>query len=208
MYMKSNDTKGDKPVKGRPRDFDPEIALEKAMNAFWNFGYETTSLSVLTKAMKLSAPSIYSAFGNKEQLFDKAVDLYISKFGVDIGMILNQAPTAREGVENCLKLLAQQYTEGESKGCMIISCATNCSQNSKKIQDVLRQRRKSSEHLIQRRIESGLENGELPAGTGSAELAKYYASVIQGMSLQAQDGSTRPELLSVAENAMRAWPSH
>lgn len=208
INMRTDTITRDKSARGRPKDFDPELVLEKAMYAFWEYGFETTPMSVLTIAMGLSAPSIYATFGNKEQLFDKAVCLYASKFAVDIGAALNQETTAKAGVERCLRLLAKRFTEGQVKGCLIISGAVNCSLQGKSSQDILKQKRILSEAILTQRIEAGIKNGEVPASTKPNELAKFFASVIQGMSLQAQDGSSYSDLLAVVDNAMKAWPLH
>src|SRR5262245_59406118 len=63
--------------RGRPREFDTDQALDRALEVFWRKGYEGASISELTEAMGINRPSLYAAFGNKEELFRKALDRYV-----------------------------------------------------------------------------------------------------------------------------------
>src|ERR1700674_1455924 len=85
-------------LRGRPRAFDPDAALERAMHVFWAKGYEGASLSDLTRAMRINRPSLYAAFGNKEQLFRKVLDRYMDGPAAYFGKAL-AAPKARDVVE-------------------------------------------------------------------------------------------------------------
>src|SRR6266568_8148145 len=83
---------------GRPRAFDVDLALDRALHVFWDKGYEGTSLSDLTKVMRINRPSLYAAFGNKEQLFRKVLDRYMDGPVAYFGRAL-AAPRARDVVE-------------------------------------------------------------------------------------------------------------
>jgi len=178
----------------RPRSFDRDAALEQAMLAFWEKGYEETSIGDLTAAMGIAAPSLYAAFGDKRALFDEAVELYERHPGA-IFMAGLGAPTARDAVQRILEHAAAEYTAPDQpRGCLIIS------------EPLLDARRAASRAAIRERLLEGLEAGDLPAGTDVDALAAYVSVVIGGMSARARDGATREELSAVAETAMRAWP--
>src|SRR5258707_13699013 len=88
----------DPPQRGRPRAFDPDAALDRAMHVFWAKGYEGASLSDLTRAMRINRPSLYLAFGNKEQLFRTVLDRYMARPVAYFGKALS-SPKARDVVE-------------------------------------------------------------------------------------------------------------
>lgn len=191
------------PVKrGRPRAFDREQALDRAMEVFWKHGYETTSMTQLTTAMGINSPSLYAAFGDKESLFLAAVDRYFNGIG-SRDALLDEAPTARQAVQALLERAAEGLPR-KRVGCMLVTSAMNSS--STKVRKALAVYRATVEACVRRRIERGVEAGELPADTDAAEWAKFYETVLQGMSTQAMDGASSKSLKGVAANAMRLWP--
>ena len=201
-------SKQSKPAAGRPRLFDTATALERAMEVFWLYGYEAASIKLLTEAMQLSAPSVYAAFGNKQQLFTACIDLYNRHFGVRIGAILEDAASAERGIEECLVTLAHTAVSGARRGCMIVTSAVNCSEESQHVKEMLRSLRRASEASLRERIAQDKDAGVLPCHVDAAGLAKFYAAVIQGMAIQAQDGCTTTELLAITKQAMQAWPRY
>src|SRR6478672_4047067 len=111
---------------GRPRAFDPEEALETALRLFWQKGYEGASLSDLTEAMGINRPSLYAAFGNKEELFRKAFDRYAAGPASFWGEAL-KAPTARAVAEQLLRGCVAAQTDPEGpKGCLAVQGALSC----------------------------------------------------------------------------------
>ncbi|MFF9406993.1 TetR/AcrR family transcriptional regulator [Streptomyces anandii] len=190
--------------RGRPRSFDRATALEKAVLAFWEHGYEATSVSDLTRAMGIGAPSLYAAFGDKRALFAEAVLAYDERHRSFAPRALAEEPTARAAVERLLREAAAAYTApGHPHGCLVLHAATNCT--SPEVEELLRERRNADVAALRRRMEEGAAAGELPAGADTGALARYVAAVIQGMSQQARDGASREELEALAEIAMAIW---
>ncbi|WP_030771429.1 TetR/AcrR family transcriptional regulator [Streptomyces sp. NRRL F-2664] len=191
--------------RGRPRSFDRDAALDKAMTAFWERGYEATSISDLTASIGISAPSLYAAFGDKRTLFDEVVVVYGSRYGDFAGVALAEEPTARAAVARVLREAAEVYTDpAHPPGCMVISAAINTT--SEEVAQALRERRNANLELFESRIRADIATGELPADTDARALARYTGAVLQGMSQQSRDGATREELEAVAERALLAWP--
>src|SRR6201993_1326600 len=111
---------------GRPRAFDIDKALDRALQVFWRKGYEGTSLSDLTKAMRINRPSLYAAFGNKEALFKKAIDRYVEGPGAFVRDSLAQ-PTARAVAERLLRGTIELATDSRNpRGCLIVQGALAC----------------------------------------------------------------------------------
>ncbi|MFJ7070022.1 TetR/AcrR family transcriptional regulator [Streptomyces sp. NPDC101115] len=192
--------------RGRPRSFDRPTALEQATMAFWEHGYETTSVSDLTRVMGISAPSLYAAFGDKKTLFEEVVEEYAGSYGAFGGRALAEEATARGAIGRMLREAAGLYTDpAHPRGCLMISAAVNCS--TPEVERLLRDRRNGNIARFEKRIRQDVDSGELPPGTDPAALARFSGAVLQGMSQQARDGATAEELEVLAELAMRAWPA-
>lgn len=191
---------------GRPPSFDRAVALEQAMLLFWRHGYEATSLSDLTRALGVTAPSIYSAFGNKKALFLEAVSLYLSGRSSPTA-IIDAAPSARDAAQVLMEGAAIAYTGEETPpGCMLATSAISVSADAADVQAHLSAIRNGVEAHLKARIQADVANGTLPPHTDAETLAAHTTAIIQGSSTLARDGATRDKLLRVARSAMAAWP--
>jgi AcrR family transcriptional regulator len=191
-------------TKGRPRSFDRDDVLARAMMLFWKHGYDATSVSLLTEAMGIGAPSLYAAFGDKRALFKEALDHYMTNYGTPIRALLGE-PDPRAAVERMLLEAAVAFTSaGHPPGCMIIEAATNCAPESAAVEKRLRTIRAGTVDAIEEKIANGPHG--LPPGATPRTLALFFSATLQGMSAQARDGASRDELEAVARAALRAWP--
>lgn len=205
--MKIDEAKVRKP-RGRPLSFDRDKALESAMHVFWERGYEAASISELTQVMGITAPSLYTAFGDKEKLFLEAIERYLLGPASGFPRALEEESTARTAIQRFLEEASEELTRPcHPKGCMVVMAATNCSAASDHIQAALAKRRAAGDEALRARIEQGIRDGELAPGTDASALAGFYSTVYQGMSMQAKDGASRDSLLATAAAAMRAWPA-
>lgn len=177
----------------RPPKFDRDDALGCAMQVFWEKGFDGTSISDLTAAMGISAPSLYAAFGDKQALFDAAVDLYEQDAVVPPAL---KAATAREVAEQMLSRAVELYTRPtRPRGCLVIAEPT------------LEKRRRSGKDAIVRRLQRAKRAGDLAADSDPRALADYLDLVLRGMSSKARDGATRAQLRAAADVALAAWPA-
>lgn len=191
---------------GRPRAFDVDTALEKAMRVFWQRGYEGTSLTALTDAMDINRPSLYAAFGNKEALFRKALERYQGQRR-DFGEAALAEPVARVAIEKLLLGTAEIQTDpGAPQGCLVIQGALVGSEEAEPIRKELIARRAANQAAIRERLERAKAEGDLPAKAKPAALALYFMTVINGMAVQAASGATREELQELVTTAMGSWP--
>ncbi len=196
-----------RPTLGRPREFDADEALDKALMAFWRRGFEGTSLSDLTHAMGISRPSLYAAFGNKETLYRRALDRYTEKGPWAIQRIALAAPTARAVVEALLRNAATSLTDpNHPAGCMAVNGVLSCGEASDAIREELCARHSAGERELLERFERAKAAGDLRAEADPAALARYVSTLLQGMAVQASGGATRDELLGVADMALKSWP--
>jgi len=191
---------------GRPRGFDAEKALERAMRVFWRNGYEGTSLPDLTRAMGINRPSLYAAFGNKQALFEKAFERYASGPAAYAARAL-EAPTAREVAERTMSGAIDVLTDPKNpRGCLAVQGALSCGDTAAVIREHLAARRAETVASLRRRFRRAVREGDLPRDVDPAALARFVATVVHGMAVQAAGGASRRELRSVADTALRAWP--
>jgi AcrR family transcriptional regulator len=153
--------------------------------------------------MGINPPSLYAAFGDKETLYLEALEYYVNGAACRKAL-LDSAPSAREAVEALLTRSATTLPELGMGGCMLVTSAVNAS--SPKVRKAMTACRASVEAGLRRRIERGIREGELPLGTDAAGLAKFYETIIQGMSTQIPDGASSKVLRGIVATAMRAWP--
>jgi TetR/AcrR family transcriptional regulator, copper-responsive repressor len=190
--------------RGRPRGFDRDVALARAMQVFWEKGYESASMHDLLSAMEISSPSLYAAFGDKEGLFLEAVQRYHANVRGECGG--SEAATAREAIEALLTELATLFTDrSHPPGCLAVMALVTAPP-TERCQRLISEQRAEGKARIRSRMERGIKEGDLPRGTDAAMLAEFYAAVIGGMALQAREGASRKTLLAMVQTAMRAWP--
>lgn len=176
------------------------------MLVFWAKGYEGASLNDLTAAMGIGCPSLYAAFGSKEDLFLEAIAHYNSIIGTEIWEALEKAPTARAAMQDFLNATAEAYSRTDSpQGCLIALGALHQDSSSGRICTELRRRRAESIDALRRRLQRGVAEGDLPAGFDCDAVAQFYATTHHGMSIIARDGASREALTAVANGAMAAF---
>jgi AcrR family transcriptional regulator len=191
---------------GRPRAFDIDQALDRALEVFWCKGYEGATLCDLTAAMGINPPSLYAAFGNKEGLFRKALDRYWSLRTAFWEEAL-AAPTARQVAERLLRGTARFLSDPcHPKGCLAVHGALACGEESDCIREELEKRRDTNQAAIRERLKRAKRDGDLPTDADAAVLARFLATMIEGMAVQAASGASRKDLDRVAETALRAFP--
>jgi len=195
-----------KKKRGRPKCFDEQQALQKAMLLFWEHGFEETSMSDLTQALGLTAPSLYSSFGDKVGLFYKCIDYYLAHEACPIEAIFLEAKTAKVAFELFLYDNVQRLVQpNKPTGCMLVVATMNCSDHAQTVQHTILEKRLKTKQKMLERLKQGVENGDIAQSTSLQEIADFYATVLQGLTVQARDGATVQQLHKVVEHAMRSW---
>ena len=192
---------------GRTRQFDVDEALDRALEVFWARGYAGASLTDLTEAMGINRPSLYAAFGSKEQLFRKVLDHYQTGPQSFLGEALAM-PTARAVAEAVFSgFIRMLGGRDKVRGCLIVCGALACGDEAEPVRQELARLRQGAVSTLSERLERAVQEGDLPEGTDCATLARYIATVLNGLAVQAASGATEKELRRVAAQAMQAWPS-
>ncbi|WP_285294438.1 TetR/AcrR family transcriptional regulator [Aureimonas altamirensis] len=190
-------------VRGRPRAFDRKAALDAATRLFWKKGYSATSIADLTTAMGIGSPSLYAAFGSKEQLYAETLDHYRQENEATVWGGFLASDTARGAVQAFLMDSAAGLSQAVA-GCMVTLSSVGCEGNAELGALVLAARNTALERL-EARLRRGVEDGEIPDTVDVHGLARFVQSVQNGMSVLARDGITRDELERIAETAMLGW---
>ena len=186
--------------------FDREAALHQAMLLFWRHGYEATSVTDLTHAMGVTPPSLYTAFGDKKQLFLEAIQRYLSG-PVNSQSIIDNAPSAREAAAGLLQASVVGFTgKCTPAGCLLASSAISCSPAAADVQRALAELRLKIEKRLRNKIARDPTMRKFKRASDAEALAGHTMAVIQGMSTLARDGAGREKLAAVASAAMLAWP--
>ena len=173
---------------------------------FWRRGYEGATLPDLTRAMGINRPSLYAAFGSKEELFRKTLDRYVKGPAAYVREALNE-PTARAVAERLLGGAIDLLTDRRNpRGCLIVQGALACGETAESVRRELAAHRMAAELAVRQHLERGAD-GDLPAEADPADLARYVVTVTRGMAVQAAGGASREDLRRVAELALRAWPA-
>ncbi len=194
-------------TRGRPRLFNRDAALKKALLLFWEYGYEGISVAHLVEMMGITPPSLYAAFGSKENLYREAVALYLSGPGQFVALALAEEQTAKNAVERILREAAHIFTvKTHPRGCLIASGELTCAPEHSELMRSIADLRTASIDATARRLTQAKKDGELPPSVNAKALARFYGAVIQGMSVQAKDGATAAQLKEIADLALMAWP--
>jgi AcrR family transcriptional regulator len=195
-------------VRGRPREFDAAIALDRVLPVFWRDGFEGASVQALAEAAGVSKPSLYAAYGNKEALFLAALERYGERYGMDRGAALDAEPDGREAVRQFLYAVVDAYTDPDHPaGCLVVTGTTTS--DSPAVPDAVRSAlcaalRAGAERLACR-LARAQHDGQLAPTVAIPALATYFNTLVAGLGVQAKGGASRQELRGVVDAAMDIW---
>ncbi len=196
--------------RGRPRTFDIDVALDRAVEVFWKHGFQDASLHELTEAMGLSKPSLYAAFGDKEALYLKTLERYVARLIERHAAALNDQADGRRAVSGFLHSLADMLADPELPGgCFIINGTADCGGSTipASVDLALRTALQGSETMVLERLRRAQDDGDLAADAKPAALAAMFGSIIAGLAVLAKSGAPRAKLTTVIDTAMAVWPA-
>jgi AcrR family transcriptional regulator len=196
------------PPAGRPRTFDREEALRKAMLVFWEKGYEGTTMTDLISTIGMKAPSVYAAFGSKDALFREVVELYSHIVGQGPLKALNASASIYSALENLLKENVEMLSGSNNpSSCLIMTAAINCAPEHREHVEHLKNLRSSYKATLEARFNQALADGQLIEAASPQALAEFYTGFIHGLALRARDGSSKKELRESCDFALQALRS-
>ncbi|WP_319518615.1 TetR/AcrR family transcriptional regulator [uncultured Martelella sp.] len=186
--------------RGRPRNFDRDEALQRAMQVFWAHGYEGTSMTQLIEAMGIASPSIYAAFGSKEQLFREAVDLYVTSEAEPSWGALDRIGDVRQALRTMLFASIDLFVATDApRGCLVILGATHLGTSNMTVRTILRNQRGRFRDRLVKRLTRAIEDGDLSGDTDLTALADAILAFFSGLAIEAVDGATKAKLRAAAD---------
>ncbi len=206
IVVKNN--QGPPRARGRPRAFEREDVLARAAETFWSLGYEGASISNLTKAMGITPQSLYAAFSSKADLYRDSLAWYQAHIGASTAQALEENDVVA-ALARVLRESAREFTKpGRPHGCMISTAALTCAVENDAVAGHVSGLRDETLDALKNRIERGIAKEQLRSNTDTESLARFVGAVIQGMSVQAQDGASKAALLGLAEYAISEIERH
>ena len=191
---------------GRPRSFDRETALARAMVTFWKHGYEGASIPNLTEAMGITPQSLYAAFQSKAELYREALEHYSGGVGAYAARALTEEGDVFAALERVLRESAKLFTAKKMpRGCMISLEMLSCSPEGEAVAVHAKALRRAAVARLQARLEKATREEQLPGGVDPGTLARLVYAAVQGMASQARDGASRQELLGMGEMALQSF---
>ena len=188
----------------RPREFDVNAALERAMDVFWSKGYEATSLDDLCEATGLSRSSLYATFGNKRDLLLQTVDRYIERRTPNIRAVLARQPNIHEGIAALLREFIDQIVSGAGRrGCFLGNCAAELPRNDRTALARVRRGLARTEETFREALARAAARGELPVGADVDALARFLTASFQGLRLVGKVNPDRAILEDIAATILR-----
>lgn len=193
-------------TRGRPPKYSREAALDSAMRVFWRNGYEGTSLDCLCQATGMNRPSLYNAFGDKESLFNAAVDWYLSHEGSLARRWLNSDLPVCDALGNLLRGYAELFSQPDtSRGCLVVLGAMNCRPEHQHLSDKLSALRRDTRLRVIAALRNAHARGELIADAQPEALAEFFMAVLNGLSVQARDGSPPAQMQHIVAQTLRLF---
>ncbi|MEG1211338.1 MAG: TetR/AcrR family transcriptional regulator [Leclercia sp.] len=206
--MTTDVTRCEKKSRGRPKVFDREAALDKAMALFWQHGYEATSLADLVEATGAKAPTLYAEFTNKEGLFRAVLDRYITCYAArHEAQLFCEEKRVEQALEDYFTAVATCFTSKDTPaGCFMINTSATLAASSKEIAHTVKSRHAMQEETLGQFLQQRQQRGELPAHCDPQKLAQYLSCILQGMSISARDGASLEKLQVITQLTLQLWP--
>lgn len=171
---------------GRPRAFDDDVVLSRAMEEFWSHGYGATSPAQLAAATGIAKGSLYNAFASKRDLFDRCLDLYHQQVAEMAQRLLEHPGSTRECLKNALvSVVDADLAQPRRRGCLIGNTAVELAGEDAEIADKLRRMQDESTGWFVARIQRGQRDGDVSRDQDARALAEYLANTLAGLRVMA-----------------------
>jgi len=188
----------------RPREFNVDAALNRALDAFWSKGYEATSVDDLCAITGLSRSSLYSTFGSKRDLLLRSVDRYVERRTPDIAAILAQPMPVREALATLARQFIEQIVSGPGRrGCFLGNCAAELPRGDRAALARVRQGLAQTEATFRAALMRAVACGELPSDVDIRALARFLTAGFQGLRLIGKVNPGRAVLEDVARTMLQ-----
>ena len=187
---------------GRPKEFDREAALKKAMELFWIQGYEATGLRDLLDHMGIGRQSLYDTFGDKHGLFVATVKHYNQCITEGIIAQLCAAGSPLQNVRNTLSGIASSVTDGKCRGCLLTNTLVEVAPHDSEVAEAAKSVLNRIENGFRRTLQQAVKEGELPKDANIRALARYFTSTVQGLVVMGKASISRAAAKDIVNVAL------
>lgn len=190
--------------RGRPRAFEPDVALSKAMDTFRDGGFAATSLDDLSAAMGINRPSLYGTFGDKRDLFLKAYERYRREMAAEFAPAFDPNLSLRVTLEKIYAKAIDVYLAGDNgpRGCFTVMTATSEAMADPEIRALVQKALGTAQRLLKARFEVAVKSGELPANADIQMLSQIAATTIEALAIRARARFPRADLEAIARGTV------
>ncbi len=190
---------------GRPLEFDPDKALDAAVQAFWSRGYEATSLSDLLAAMELSRSSLYQAFGSKQALFERCLARYTDELSARMRTALGEATSGRRFIEETFLAVARTARQATGqKGCLIANSASELGQREPALAAPVASGLDRFGRVFREAVVRAQSDGEIPRRADPGDLASYLVASMNGLRTMIKAGADRRSAKAMVKLMLKA----
>ena len=195
--------------RGRPRKTDPDTALDAAMKVFWHNGYEGTSMSDLVVATGMAKPGLYAAFGDKEEIYTRALKHYFHQYGTPLLDDILKSPDRLEVViRRALQTIADSASDKSGpSGCFAVHNIIECASQPPALETLGRAYNDKRHKTFLKRLRAAKREGELPDTANARTLAEFYSGQVLALAVMARAGADRKSLYRFIDVAMKALPN-
>ncbi|MFZ3175129.1 MAG: TetR/AcrR family transcriptional regulator [Thiobacillus sp.] len=193
------------PSPGRPLEFDPDVALDAAMQVFWRNGYENTSMQDLLDAMNLSKSSLYQAFGGKQALFERCMTRYGDEMIGSLRDALQASPSGLGFIRQFLEsVLDEARAVCEARGCLVLNTANEFARRNPQIANAVSQGLNRFHEVLQAAVVRAQQEGDIPPERNANMLATYLVSSMSGLKTMSKAGAGEKALEGIIELTLKA----
>lgn len=183
--------------RGRPRTYDPAVALSQAMQTFWQKGYAGTSVDDLCAATGLNKPSLYAGLGDKQRLYHLALQAYVQQVGAGMAGVLGDPRLSlREALDQLMHQAVSLYQDG--RGCFLVSTTPAVAWDDLVVRETVAQALRAQDVALAARFKQAQQAGQVPASAHVDALGGMVSALLHSLALRARAGATREDLLSWA----------
>jgi TetR/AcrR family transcriptional repressor of nem operon len=183
----------------RQKAFKREEALDKALQVFWCMGFEATSMQDLVEAMGINRQSLYDTFGDKRTLFLAALDRYVEQQGTQLQQMLEQTPSAKEGLRRVFDSIVSAALQGDQRGCLLVNTAVELPVHDEQTARSLCAKLAQTEDLLRDTVRRAQAAGEISRKHSPETLARFLMNNIRGMQAMARSGDGPDGLRDVVD---------
>jgi TetR/AcrR family transcriptional repressor of nem operon len=187
----------------RTKDFDEQSVLQKAICLFWNKGYNGTSMQDLVEGLGISRSSLYDTFGDKHQLYLKALDAYQLQYGTQLCKLTGESASAKEAIRQILDLVITDLLADEQrKGCFIVNAGIELANHDQDVNKMICQTEQQLELAFAKVIRTGQEKGEIKKDKDAQALARFLNNTVKGMQVSVKATTQRSYFEDIINTAL------